>query len=242
MVLRDHNRQLYQRNTSRPSAKTRFSDPSEIRAFDFKGEFRRSAIYPVSTTIGINRPIFKGGHKVIVLDSSKKSVGLRGGVAPSWSSFWPHIALGGVCLQDRFRQSLPSERSGDRFHRLGIAARQCRLPRCRYFRDRPTTATAQTEVAIASPELFSSGRLFVRPPPAIGQSRDLHRPLACWNQIDASRRSSSNHCHGQPISRLVSKTRNEPIVVYSRLSENGPTLLDLGHPISEIMRSVLVRS
>lgn len=78
MVLRDHNRQLYQRKTSRPSAKTRFSDPSEIRAFDFKGEFRRSAIYPVSTTIGINRPIFKGGYKVIVLDSSKKSVGLRG--------------------------------------------------------------------------------------------------------------------------------------------------------------------
>jgi len=37
--------------------KNRLTDPSEIRALDFKHEFRRSAICSVSDTIGIDRPI-----------------------------------------------------------------------------------------------------------------------------------------------------------------------------------------
>jgi hypothetical protein len=37
--------------------KHRALKPSEIRALDFKGEFRRSAICSVSATIGINRSI-----------------------------------------------------------------------------------------------------------------------------------------------------------------------------------------
>jgi hypothetical protein len=40
------------------TAKDRLSDPSKIRARDFRGEFRRSAICWVSATIGINRSIF----------------------------------------------------------------------------------------------------------------------------------------------------------------------------------------
>jgi len=35
--------------------KNRLFDPSKIRALEFKGEFRRSAICAVSPTIGINR-------------------------------------------------------------------------------------------------------------------------------------------------------------------------------------------
>jgi hypothetical protein len=38
-------------------SKHRALKPSEIRALDFKGEFRRSAICSVSATIGINRSI-----------------------------------------------------------------------------------------------------------------------------------------------------------------------------------------
>jgi hypothetical protein len=34
-------------------------DPSEIRALDFKHEFRPSAICSVSATIGIDQPIFE---------------------------------------------------------------------------------------------------------------------------------------------------------------------------------------
>jgi len=37
--------------------KNRLADPSEIHAFDFKGEFRRSAICSLPVTIGIDRPI-----------------------------------------------------------------------------------------------------------------------------------------------------------------------------------------
>jgi hypothetical protein len=37
--------------------KNRLTDPSEIRAFDFKGEFRRSAICLLPATIGVDRPI-----------------------------------------------------------------------------------------------------------------------------------------------------------------------------------------
>jgi hypothetical protein len=39
--------------------KNRPVDPSEIRALEFKGEFRRSAICSVSGTIGIDRSIFR---------------------------------------------------------------------------------------------------------------------------------------------------------------------------------------
>jgi len=38
--------------------KNRLSDPSEISALEFKGEFRRFRICSVSTTIGIDRLIF----------------------------------------------------------------------------------------------------------------------------------------------------------------------------------------
>jgi hypothetical protein len=40
------------------AAKDRLADPSEIRALDFKQEFRRSAICSVSATIGVDRSIF----------------------------------------------------------------------------------------------------------------------------------------------------------------------------------------
>jgi len=55
--------------------KNRLSDPSEIRALDFKHEFRRSAIYSVSDIIGIDRPILgifreDGGRQL----SAKKTV------------------------------------------------------------------------------------------------------------------------------------------------------------------------
>jgi len=39
--------------------KNRPPDPSEISALEFKGEFRRFKIFSVSTTIDIDRPIFK---------------------------------------------------------------------------------------------------------------------------------------------------------------------------------------
>jgi len=39
-------------------AKNRLGDPSEIRAPEFEGEFRRSAISSVSATIGLNWSIF----------------------------------------------------------------------------------------------------------------------------------------------------------------------------------------
>jgi len=39
-------------------AKNRLTDPSEIRALDFKDEFRRFATCSVSTTIGIDQSIF----------------------------------------------------------------------------------------------------------------------------------------------------------------------------------------
>jgi hypothetical protein len=41
------------------TAKNRPGDPSEIRALEFKGEFRRSAICSISGTIGIDRSIFR---------------------------------------------------------------------------------------------------------------------------------------------------------------------------------------
>ncbi|HEY6257042.1 MAG TPA: hypothetical protein VIY51_14750 [Xanthobacteraceae bacterium] len=39
-------------------SKNRIPDPSENRALEFKGEFRRFGICSVSTTIGTNRAIF----------------------------------------------------------------------------------------------------------------------------------------------------------------------------------------
>jgi hypothetical protein len=41
------------------AAKNRAADPSEIRAFEFKREFRRSTISLVSETIDINRSFFR---------------------------------------------------------------------------------------------------------------------------------------------------------------------------------------
>ena len=40
------------------ATKNRLPDPSEIRAFDFKQEFRRSVMWMASATIGIDRSIF----------------------------------------------------------------------------------------------------------------------------------------------------------------------------------------
>jgi hypothetical protein len=40
------------------ATKNRLTDPSKIRALDFKQEFRRFAICSVSATIGIDRSIF----------------------------------------------------------------------------------------------------------------------------------------------------------------------------------------
>jgi hypothetical protein len=46
--------------------KNRLPDPSEICALEFKGEFRRFKICPVSATIDIDRPMFaisdENGH------------------------------------------------------------------------------------------------------------------------------------------------------------------------------------
>ena len=47
-------------------------DPSEIRAFDFKREFRRSAIWPVSASIDINRSIFSDGRRSRPTNGSQK--------------------------------------------------------------------------------------------------------------------------------------------------------------------------
>jgi hypothetical protein len=43
----------------RATVKHRLRDPSEIRALDFKGEFRRSAICSPSATIAINGSIIR---------------------------------------------------------------------------------------------------------------------------------------------------------------------------------------
>jgi hypothetical protein len=58
IILSDDNALIYQRKFFRRTAKNRLNDPSEIRALEFKREFRRSLIFSVSGTIGIHRSIF----------------------------------------------------------------------------------------------------------------------------------------------------------------------------------------
>jgi len=48
----------WRRKFSPPAAKNRLTDPSEIRAFDFKGKLRRFKTPSVSATIGIDWSIF----------------------------------------------------------------------------------------------------------------------------------------------------------------------------------------
>src|ERR1700730_6523790 len=57
--------------------KHRALKPSEIRALDFKGEFRRSAICSVSATIGINRSIpdvSTGAHLLARMSKYRRSL------------------------------------------------------------------------------------------------------------------------------------------------------------------------
>ena len=75
IVLSHGNALNFQRKFFLCATKNRLTDPSEIRAFDFKHEFRRSAIYSVSDIIGIDRPILgifreDGGRQL----SAKKTV------------------------------------------------------------------------------------------------------------------------------------------------------------------------
>jgi hypothetical protein len=57
IVLSDDNALIYRR-IFRRAAKNRLPGPFEIRALDFKQEFRRSAVSSVSATIGIDWSIF----------------------------------------------------------------------------------------------------------------------------------------------------------------------------------------
>jgi hypothetical protein len=58
MIPNDSNALNFQRKFFPRTAKNRLFDPSETCALDFKGEFRRSAICSVSTTIDVDRTIF----------------------------------------------------------------------------------------------------------------------------------------------------------------------------------------
>jgi hypothetical protein len=58
MILSYGNALIFQRKFFPRTAKNRLLDPSETCALDFKGEFRRSAICSVSTTIDVDRTIF----------------------------------------------------------------------------------------------------------------------------------------------------------------------------------------
>jgi hypothetical protein len=49
---------IFQRKLSLRVRKNRISDPSEIRALEFKGQFRRPAMCSVLATIDVDRPIF----------------------------------------------------------------------------------------------------------------------------------------------------------------------------------------
>jgi hypothetical protein len=56
--LSDDNALIFQRKFFPRTSKNRIPDPSEYRALEFKGEFRRFGCWSISTTIGINRSIF----------------------------------------------------------------------------------------------------------------------------------------------------------------------------------------
>jgi hypothetical protein len=58
IVLSHDNALIFQRKFFPRTMKNRLPDPSEIRALEFKGEFRGFRIRSVSATIGINRLIF----------------------------------------------------------------------------------------------------------------------------------------------------------------------------------------
>jgi hypothetical protein len=58
-IVQNHDNALNFRRKFFPrTTKHRLLDPSENRALDFKGEFRRSVLCSVSATIGIDRSIF----------------------------------------------------------------------------------------------------------------------------------------------------------------------------------------
>ena len=57
MISKHRNALSFQRKFFLHIAKNRPTDPSEIRALEFKAEFRRSAICSLPVTIGIDRPI-----------------------------------------------------------------------------------------------------------------------------------------------------------------------------------------
>jgi hypothetical protein len=58
IVLVHDNTLIWLRKPFLRTSKHRIHDPSEIRALEFKGKFRRFGICSVSTTIGSNRSIF----------------------------------------------------------------------------------------------------------------------------------------------------------------------------------------
>jgi hypothetical protein len=83
----------------RRTIKHRLLDTSEIRALDFKGEFRRSAICSVSATIGINRSIFEipCENSVIGLAEKRPSAFTPTIASGTWTS---HSKSGrGVCAR-----------------------------------------------------------------------------------------------------------------------------------------------
>ncbi len=62
--------------------KNRLSDPSEVCALDFEGEFRRFTICSLSATIGVDRTIFAGHRRPSVCGGSETvSVGDAGPIS-----------------------------------------------------------------------------------------------------------------------------------------------------------------
>jgi hypothetical protein len=59
MIFGYHKTLIWRDKFLRGTVKHRLRDPSEIRALDFKGEFRRSAICSPSATIAINGSIIR---------------------------------------------------------------------------------------------------------------------------------------------------------------------------------------
>jgi hypothetical protein len=57
MVLSDHNALIQHSKFFPRTMKNRLADPSKICALEFKSEFRRSELCPVSGTIGIDRSV-----------------------------------------------------------------------------------------------------------------------------------------------------------------------------------------
>jgi hypothetical protein len=72
IVLSDDNALIFQRKFFPRTMKNRLPSPSEIRAYDFKRQFRRFEICSVSATIGIDRSIFRVFTRAIGSPQSKK--------------------------------------------------------------------------------------------------------------------------------------------------------------------------